>query len=115
DLVRLQDDGTYTIALFGKNTTVHERETHSGVLAALAALFGPPRAPDGEMEQRFKDIAAAVQALLQTVQLHLLKHFAVRTGLKDLCMAGGVALNCTNNGTVQRSAVFRRVFVQPAS
>lgn len=115
DLVRLKDDGTYAIALFGKNTTAAERESHGGVLAALEGLFGPARAPDGEMEQRFKDLAAAVQSVLQTVQLHVLRHFSASTGLKNLCMAGGVALNCTNNGVVLRSRIFRRVFVQPAS
>jgi carbamoyltransferase len=115
DLVRLRDDGTYTIPLFRRNATVHERETHGGVLAALHEMFGPPRLPDGPIEQRFMDIAAAVQSVLQTVQLHTLGHFAARTGLKDLCMAGGVALNCTNNGVVRRSGLFEGVFVQPAS
>jgi len=115
DLVRLKSDGTYAIPIFARNKTISEKETHGGALAALTELFGPPRAPDGAMDQRFKDVAAAVQALLQTVQLHVLKHFAVKTGLKDLCMAGGVALNCTNNGVVRRSRLFRRVFVQPAA
>jgi carbamoyltransferase len=115
DLVQLKDDGTYAIPLFGKNTTVAERETHGGVLAALTGLFGPARAPDGEMDQRFKDLAAAVQSVLQAVQLHVLRHFTGKTGLKNLCMAGGVALNCTNNGVVLRSRLFKRVFVQPAS
>ena len=67
------------------------------------------------MDQRFKDLAAAMQSVLQTVQLHVLKHFAGKTGLKNVCMAGGVALNCTNNGVVLRSRLFRRVFVQPAA
>ena len=115
DLVRLNDDGTYTIPVFGQNTTVANKETHAGALAILAERFGPPRSPDGTVDQRFKDLAAAVQSVLQTVQLHVLRHFALRTGLKDLCMAGGVALNCTTNGIVQRSRLFRRVFVQPAA
>jgi carbamoyltransferase len=115
DLVRLRDDGTYAIPLFGKNTTVTQKETHGGALETLIELFGPRRAPDGEMDQRFKDLAAAVQSVLQTVQLHVLKHFAGKTGLKNLCMAGGVALNCTNNGVVMRSRLFHRVFVQPAA
>lgn len=115
DLVKLREDGTYAIPLFGRNTTVEERETHAGVLAALAERFGPPRAPDGEMTQRFKDLAAAVQSVFQAVQLHVLRHFSVKTGLKDLCLAGGSALNCTHNGVVHRSRLFRRVFVQPAS
>ena len=115
NLVRLKDDGTYAIPLFGENGTLEEKETHSGAIQALTEKFGPPRTPDGEMEERFKDLAAAIQSVLQTVQLHVLRHFAVQTGLDDLCMAGGVALNCTNNGVVLRSRLFNRVFVQPAA
>ena len=115
ELVRLKDDGTYVIPLFGQDRTLEEKETHSGAIQALAEKFGPPRSPDGEMEQRFKDLAAAIQAVLQTVQLHVLRHFSNQTGLENLCMAGGVALNCTNNGVVQRSRLFKRVFVQPAA
>jgi len=115
DLVRLREDGTYAIPLFGHNTTIEDKETHGGALRFLAEQFGPARPPDGEMDQRFKDLAAAVQAVLQTVQHHVLKHFAGQTGLRDLCLAGGVALNCTNNGVVRRSRLFKRVFVQPAS
>jgi carbamoyltransferase len=115
EFVHLNDDGTYAIPLFGKNTTVAERETQSGVLAALTECFGPPRSPDGEMNQRFRDVAAAIQSVLQTVQLHVLEHFARKTGLKSVCMAGGVALNCTVNGIVLRSRLFRRVFVPSAA
>lgn len=116
NLIRLKPDGTYAIPLFAKNVTVEDRETHGGVIAALTALFGPPRAPgDSGMDQRFKDIAAAVQSVLQTVQVHVLRHFAKSTGLKHLCLAGGVALNCTCNGVALRSRLFRGVFVQPAS
>ena len=114
-LIRLKDDGTYLIPVFGLNETIQEKETHAGVLRALTETFGPPLAPDGEMEQRFKDVAAAVQAALQAVQIHVLRHFAAKTGIENLCMAGGVALNCTNNGVVRRSRLFKRVFVQPAS
>lgn len=115
DLVRLKDDGTYAIPLFGKNKTVQEKETHAGVIAALVELFGPARAPEGEMTQRDKDLAAAIQAVLQTVQMHVMRHFSQATGYERLCMAGGVSLNCTANGIVRRSRLFREVFVQPAS
>jgi carbamoyltransferase len=115
DLVKLKDDGTYAIPLFGQNTTIPEKETHGGAIRALVEKFGPARATDGEMEDRFKHLAAAMQSVLQTVQLHVLKHFAGKTGLKQLCMAGGVSLNCTNNGIVQRSRLFKRIFIQPAA
>jgi carbamoyltransferase len=115
DLVKLKDDGTYAIPLFGKNTTIAEKETHGGAIRALTEKFGPPRTQEGEMDQRYKDLACAVQAVLQTVQLHVLRHFANQTGLKNLCLAGGVSLNCTNNGIIKRSRLFKDVFVQPAS
>jgi carbamoyltransferase len=115
DLVHLRDDGTYTIALFAKNQTLLQRETHGGVMEELVRRFGPARDKEGEMTQRHKDLAAAVQAVLQTVQMHVLRHFAAATGHKSLCMAGGVALNCTANGIIQRSRLFDDVFVQPAS
>lgn len=115
DLVRLKSDGTYSIPLFGQNTTVEEKESHAGVMRALVQRFGPARTPEGEMTVHYKGIAAAVQAVLQTVQLHVLRHFAQSTKLPNLCMAGGVSLNCTANGIIRRSRLFRQVFVQPAS
>jgi carbamoyltransferase len=67
------------------------------------------------MTQRHKDIAAALQAVLQSCQLHVLRHFRRETGLENLCLAGGVALNCSTNGLIKRSHLFKRMFVQPAS
>ena len=116
DLVQLKDDGTYAIPLFARNTTVLEKETHSGVLAELESRFGPRRHEDVEgMDQRYMDIAAALQQVLQTVQLHVVRKFREETGSQNLCLAGGVALNCTANGVIKRSRLFKRMFVQPAS
>lgn len=116
DLVQLKDDGSYSIPIFSKNKTLIEKETHSGVLAELENRFGPCRAENiEEMDQRFMDIAAALQQVLQTVQLHVVRHLRKRTDSKNLCMAGGVALNCTNNGVLKRSHLFKDIFVQPAS
>jgi carbamoyltransferase len=61
------------------------------------------------------DVAAALQSVLEQCLLHLLRHFRQQTRLRDLCLAGGVALNCTANGVIRRSRLFRRVFVQPAA
>jgi carbamoyltransferase len=81
----------------------------------LAEKFGPPRAPEGEITSDHQDIAAALQAVLQACQMHVLKHFQIQTGQRRLCMAGGVALNCSLNGVIRRSRLFDRVFVQPAA
>lgn len=115
ELVRLREDGTYTIPLFASNRTQLEKETHRGVLQELVNRFGPARDPGAEITQRHKDIAAALQAVLQTCQLHVLRHFRRETGIEHLCMAGGVALNCSANGLIHRSRLFKRMFVQPAA
>ena len=115
ELVNLKPDGTYAIPAFGSDKTPLERETHAGILGLLTERFGPPREPDGEITQRHKDIAAALQAALQTCQLHVVRHFKAETGQNRLCMAGGVALDCSLNGVLRRSRLFDRMFVQPAA
>ncbi len=115
DLIKLKNDGTYTIPIFARDSSLQERETHAGVLKFLAEQFGPAREPEGEITQFHKDIAAALQAVLQNCQLHVLRHFRRETGQKNLCLAGGVALNCSANGVIKRSRLFDRMFVQPSA
>ena len=73
------------------------------------------RRPDAAVEGRHADIAAALQEALQRAVLHTLKHARAATGLERLCLAGGVALNCSLNGAIARSGLFRDIFVQPAA
>lgn len=115
DLVDLKDDGTYTVPVFGEDRSVLEKETHAGVLRRLEERFGPPREPGGAITQHHKDIAASLQAALQACHLHVLRHFRRELGQQNVCMAGGVALNCTANGMISRSGLFDRVFVQPVA
>ena len=115
ELVHLHDDGTYTIPVLFANTTLVEKETYRGTLRRLSEIFGPPRLPDAEITRRHADVAAALQACLQAALLHLLGHFRRATGQTHLCIAGGVGLNCTANGFINRSRLFRRIFVQPAA
>ena len=115
DLVHLREDGTYTIPVFASNRTQLEKETHRGILQELENRFGPQREPGTEFTERHKDLAAALQAVLQTCQLHVLRHCRRETGIDSLCLAGGVALNCSVNGLIKRSGLFRRMFIQPAS
>ncbi len=114
-LVRLGDRGGYAIPLLGADRDWLERETHAGALRALTELFGPLREPGAPVEQRHMDVAATVQAVLEATLLHVLRHHARETGQRRLCLAGGVALNCTANGLISRSRLFDSVFVQPAS
>jgi carbamoyltransferase len=115
DLVKLEDDGTYTIPILYKNRTELEKETYAGSLAILSEMFGPPREPDDDVTTHHMDVAAALQAVLQNCLLHVLRYFQKETGQKNLCMAGGVALNCTANAIIKRSRLFREIFIQPAA
>jgi carbamoyltransferase len=77
--------------------------------------FGPRRQPGEPMEAHHHNLAASLQALLEEVVLGLLRTIALKTGQKDLCLAGGVALNCTMNGKILSETPFERVYIQPAS
>ena len=80
------------------------------------ALFGgPPRGPEERLEQRHMNIAASIQAVLDEAVLRLTRSLAADTGLENLAMAGGVALNCVANGKVLRDGRFKRVWIQPAA
>ena len=80
------------------------------------ALFGgPPRAPETRLEQKHMDLAASVQAVLEEAVLRLTRSLADETGMENLCLAGGVALNCVANGKVLRDGRFRDIWVQPAA
>ena len=114
-LVSLKQDGTYEIPILGRNPSLLDKETYAGTLRLLSEMFGRPREPEDEISQRHMDIASSLQAVLQAALLHVLRHFKKETGQKQLCMAGGVALNCSANGVIQRSRIFKNVFVQPAA
>jgi carbamoyltransferase len=80
------------------------------------ALFGgPARLPDEPLTQRHLDLAASIQAVTEEVVLRLTRSIADETGAKNLCLAGGVALNCVANGKVLRDGRFEQVWVQPAA
>ena len=79
-------------------------------------LFGlPPRRPDECLTQAHMNVAASIQAVLEEVVLKLTRSLAQETGARDLCLAGGVALNCVANGKVLRDGRFARVWIQPAA
>ena len=79
-------------------------------------LFGgPARNPEELLTQHHMDLAASVQAVTEEVVLRLTRSLARETGLSNLCLAGGVALNCVANGKVLRDGAFDRMWVQPAA
>jgi len=80
------------------------------------ALFGgPPRDPESLLEQKHMDLAASIQTVLEEIILRLIRSLAAETGIPNLCLAGGVALNCVANGKALRDGAFRNIWVQPAA
>ncbi len=78
-------------------------------------LGGPPRRPEGPITQREMDVAASIQKVLEEIVLRMARHVHARTGLENLCLAGGVALNCVANGRLLREGPFERLWIQPAA
>lgn len=78
-------------------------------------LFGPKREPNDPIKQHHKNIAAALQNRLEEIVLNQLRKARTQFNLSKLCLAGGVALNCSLNGAIEASGIFEEIFVQPAS
>ena len=80
------------------------------------ALFGgPPRRRESPISKREMDLAASVQVVTEEIMLKMARHAHQLTGMKHLCLAGGVALNCVGNGRLLREGLFEDIWVQPAS
>src|SRR3989442_15852689 len=80
----------------------------------MAQRLGPARDPEAPLEERHRNLAASLQARLEEVYLGMLRRLAERTGLKAVCLAGGVAFNCVANGKIFYETSFEKVYVQPA-
>jgi carbamoyltransferase len=83
--------------------------------AGIAELLGPPRVPESEIAERHKNIAYAVQEMCETAMMSVVKMAMQKTGSRNLCMAGGVALNSKANGKIAASGLVDKLFVQPAA
>jgi carbamoyltransferase len=79
-------------------------------------LFGgPARKPETKISRKDMDIAASIQQVTEEVMLRMARHVHKATGMDNLCLAGGVALNCVGNGRILREGPFKRIWIQPAS
>jgi carbamoyltransferase len=111
-LIDIKDDGSFKLNMsyfaydYGLTMT-------NGKFAAL--FGGPPREPESKLTQREMDIAASVQKVTEIVMLRTANWLHAQTGSKNLCMAGGVALNCVANGRILRETPFEHLFIQPAA
>jgi carbamoyltransferase len=112
NLIDLKDDGSFRLNLEYFDYCTGLTMTND----RFAELFGAPaRKPEDKLTQREMDLAASIQAVTEEVVLKLAKGIADETGEKNLCLAGGVALNCVANGKLARSGIFERLWMQPAA
>ncbi|HJW68575.1 MAG TPA: carbamoyltransferase [Candidatus Binatia bacterium] len=111
-LVELRDDGSFKLDMRYFDY-LHGLTMTNG---AFDDLFGGgPRAPESPVTQREMDLAASVQAVTEEVVLRMARHVHRETGMRNLCLAGGVALNCVANGRLLREGPFERLWIQPAA
>jgi carbamoyltransferase len=111
-LIDLKEDGSFRLDLDYFDYCVGLRMTSD----KFHDLFGgPPRKPDDRLTQREMDLAASIQAVTDEVVLRITRSLAAETKQENLCLAGGVALNCVTNGQILRDAKFKRLWIQPAA
>jgi carbamoyltransferase len=112
ELLDIKPDGSFWLNLdyfnFLRGTTMTNERFHK--------LFGgPPRGREEKITQRHMDVARSIQLVTEEIMVLLARHAREVTGLKNLCMAGGVALNCVANGIILREKIFEKIWIQPAA
>lgn len=111
-LVDLKEDGSFRLNMdyfpFASSLSMTGK--------AFTKLFGfPPRSPEGPMPEHYKDMAASIQKVCEEIVLRLARSLRQQSGEKNLCLAGGVALNCVANGILAREKIFENIWIQPAA
>jgi carbamoyltransferase len=123
-IVRLKPAGRFELDLKyfvhwaeGVDMTWDETSPTLGTIYSqkLVDKFGPPRQPGSDIAPHYANMAASLQAMLEEAEFHIVCHLHRVTGLKAICMAGGVALNSTFNGKVIPNTPFEEIFIQPAA
>ena len=111
-LIDLKDDGSFKMNMeyfnYIAGLTMTNEKFHR-------LLGGAPRRPEGNMTQRDMDLARSVQDVTEEVMFRTARHVHRETGQKNLCLAGGVALNCVGNGKILRDGPFEKIWIQPAA
>jgi len=112
ELVQLHEDGSFTLNQKYFNYLTGLTMTNG----AFDELFGgPARVPESKLTQREMDLARSVQVVCEDIMLRMTRTLHRDTGMENLCLAGGVALNCVANGRILREGPFKRLWIQPAA
>ncbi len=111
-LIDVKDDGSFHLDMTYFDYCTDLKMTNR----KFDALFGgPPRTPETDLTQREMDLAASIQSVTEEVVIKLARDIAKTTGQKNLCLAGGVALNCVANGKLLKEKIFDQIWIQPAA
>jgi carbamoyltransferase len=112
ELLDLKDDGSFAMDMDFFNYCQGLTMTND----RFAKLFdGPPRKSESDISEREMDLAASVQVVTQEIVLRMARYAKDITGMNNLCLAGGVALNCVANGKLLREKIFDQIWIQPAA
>jgi len=112
ELIDLKEDGSFKMDMQYFNYCAGLTMTNS----KFHDLFGlPPRKPESKLTQEYMDIARSIQVATEEIMLRMTRHVQKETGMKYLCLAGGVALNCVGNGRILREGPFEDLWIQPAA
>ena len=112
NLLEVADDGSFKLDMSYFNYATGLTMTNK----KFNRLFGgPPRSPETELTQREMDLAASIQKVIEDIFLKIAKNISKETGMKNHCLAGGVALNCVANGILVREKIFDNIWIQPAA
>ena len=112
NLINIADDGSFQLDMSFFNYATDLTMTNK----KFDELFGgPPRKSETNLTQREMDLAASIQKVTEEIIIKLAKDISKETGEKNLCLAGGVALNCVANGILLREKIFDHIWIQPAA
>ncbi|OHE57171.1 MAG: hypothetical protein A2Z47_00285 [Thermodesulfovibrio sp. RBG_19FT_COMBO_42_12] len=112
ELIDLKEDGSFKINMKYFDYCVGLKMTNG----KFDKLFGgPPRKPESPLTQREMDIARSIQEVTEEIMLRMACHVRKETGQKNLCLGGGVALNCVGNGKILKEGIFDNIWIQPAA
>ncbi len=111
NLIKVAEDGSFQLDMSYFDYATGLAMTNK----KFDALFGAPRLPETELTQREMDLAASIQKVTEDIIVQIAKGIARDTGERNLCLAGGVALNCVANGALLREKIFDNIWIQPAA
>ncbi|HEY7567960.1 MAG TPA: carbamoyltransferase C-terminal domain-containing protein, partial [Gemmatimonadaceae bacterium] len=112
EIIDIRDDGSFSLNQKYFDYLGGLRMTND----AFDELFGgPPRVPETDLTQKEMDLARSVQVICEEVMLKMARNLHEETGLRSLCLAGGVALNCVGNGRLLREGPYDKIWIQPAA